>query len=159
MLFNFLIFLSSVCVAHRYGPRRRVGPGFLRSICCVLLTAPKTRRRPFVILPSSLFLSTCLLLRYGDIHPNPGPDTSTNNLDTSSLLSSYSDLINSELSVVHLNIQSLRTKLDLIQIELQHYDVLIFSETWLSPDISNANLKLTIFSTIQIGRALCRERV
>ena len=47
---------------------------------------------------------------------------------------------------MHLNIQSLRTKLDLIQIELQHYYVLILSETWLSPDISNNNLKLTNFN-------------
>ena len=46
---------------------------------------------------------------------------------------------------MHLNIQSLRTKLDLIYIELHHYYVLILSETWLSPDISNANLKLTNF--------------
>ena len=103
---------------------------FTRFVVC-------SRRRPK---PSLL-----KLLRSGDIHPNPGPEASTDNLDTSSRSSSYSDLINSGLSVVHLNTQ---TKLDPIEIELQHYDVLIFSETWLSPDISNANLKLTIFSTI-----------
>mgnify|MGYP007091327458 CR=1 FL=1 len=141
MLFNFLIILSSVCIAHRYAPRRRVGLGSFHWFCCVLSTAPKTvfvetynppqwnpflTRRPFVSLPSSVFLSTCSLLRSGDIHPNPGPDASTDTLDTSSLSSSYSDLINSGLSVVHLNTQSLRTKLDPIEIELQHYDVLIF---------------------------------
>ena len=75
-----------------------------------------------------------------DMNESPAhqtPEASTNNLYTKSLSSSYSDLINNGLSVMHPNIQSLR--LDIIQTALQHYYVLIRSETWLSPDIYNDN--------------------
>ncbi len=41
---------------------------------------------------------------------------------------------------MHLNIQSLKPKLDLLAIESQPYDVLIFTETWLSTDTSNDDL-------------------
>ncbi len=90
-----------------------------------------------------------LLLQSGDIHPNPGPnansDTSSST-DSSSLSMSSYDLINSGLSVMHLNIQSLKPKLDILQIEAQPYDVLIFTETWLSPTTSDDDLYICNFN-------------
>ncbi len=46
---------------------------------------------------------------------------------------------------MHLNIQSLRPKLDLLEIESQPYDVLVFTETWLSREISNDELSIPNF--------------
>ena len=42
-----------------------------------------------------------------------------------------------------LNIQSL--KLDILEVEAQHYDVLVFTETWLRPDIVNDDLIIRNF--------------
>ncbi|MES9882168.1 MAG: endonuclease/exonuclease/phosphatase family protein [Sedimenticola sp.] len=45
-----------------------------------------------------------------------------------------------------MNIQSLKPKLDLLAIESQPYDVLIFTETWLSTDTSNDDLLIPNFN-------------
>ena len=47
---------------------------------------------------------------------------------------------------MHLNIQSLRPKLDILEVEVQPYDVLVFSETLLSPVIDSDSLLLPNFS-------------
>ena len=39
--------------------------------------------------------------------------------------------------MVHYNGQSLLAKVDQLQMELSHFDVIAFSETWLSPDIQD----------------------
>ncbi|WAR30424.1 hypothetical protein MAR_032966 [Mya arenaria] len=90
--------------------------------------------------------SSLLLSISGDVHPYPEPTSTADDLNSSFLSYSYSDLINSGLSVVHFNIQSLRSKLELIEVELQNYDILIFSETLLSPEISSENIKIANFS-------------
>ena len=82
------------------------------------LIDPALRCRSLANRPTALFQASRLLSRSGDVHPNPGPATNSDDLDTSSLSSSYSNLIDSGLSVVHLNVQSLRPKLDIIEIEL-----------------------------------------
>ena len=78
-----------------------------------------------------------LLLCSGDVHPNPGPLTS---LSSDSILSSSSTMsttifssINTSLSFVHYNIQSIFPKLDILHAELIDFDILAFTETWLSP--------------------------
>ncbi|KAH3772534.1 hypothetical protein DPMN_173874 [Dreissena polymorpha] len=56
---------------------------------------------------TQLYLCSLLLLCSGDVHPNPGPDSSS-----SSSLSGYSHILNNNgLSIMHLNIQSLRPNL------------------------------------------------
>ena len=68
-----------------------------------------------------------ILLLSGDIAENPGPavDTSVKNL-----------------SICHINAQSVYNKLDLIAVELSKFDILTVSETWLDQTISNVDLKL-----------------
>ncbi len=86
-----------------------------------------------------------MLLISGDIHPHPGPNA--DNADSSSVSTeSYAHLLNSGLSVMHLNIQSLKPKLDILQIESQPYDLLIFTETWLSQITSNGDLYISNFN-------------
>ena len=69
-----------------------------------------------------------LILRSGDVHPKPGPDsvTSLAVLRVSSSGNSFRALAN-HLSIMHLNIQSILSKLDLIKCESLAYDVLVFS--------------------------------
>ena len=46
-------------------------------------------------------------------------------------------LFGHNFSVVHYNVQSLLAKADQLQMELSNFDVIAFSETWLSPDIQD----------------------
>ena len=84
----------------------------------------------------SLFWLYLLIVLSGDIEINPGPES----VDLSSSCSSCTTDINLSLfeqnfSVVHYNVQSLLAKVDQLQMEPSHFDVIALSETWLSPDI------------------------
>lgn len=71
----------------------------------------------------------CMLMyRAGDIEKNPGPNTS---------------FIDS--SLVHYNVQSLSTKIDLIESELTHFDLISISESWLNPSIKDDDINLSGF--------------
>ncbi len=79
----------------------------------------------------------------GDIHPNPGPFSNpSNSLDSTCSSTQSLELLNSGLSIMHLNIQSLRPKLDLLTVESQIYDVLVFTETWLTHEISDDDIRI-----------------
>ena len=56
---------------------------------------------------------------------------------------SYATLTNSGLSIIHLNIQSL--KLDILTVEAHPYDVLVFTETWLSSNVSDEDVEIPNF--------------
>ncbi len=92
------------------------------------------------------FLSAQRIAVSGDIHPNPGPSISLDSSLDTSASSSYAHIINSGLSIMHLNIQSIRNKLDILEIEAQPYDVLVFTESWLTHDISNDDLLIPNFN-------------
>ena len=89
-----------------------------------------------------LFRLTILLFCCGDIHPNPGPLTTSS---MSSLSESFSlimsdNIFNSlnvshNLSFVHYNVQSILSKLETLYKELFEFDILAFSETWPNIDI------------------------
>ena len=65
-----------------------------------------------------------LLLRCGDIHPNPGPP--------------YSD----NISIVHNNIRSLQNKVPYIEAELTRFDIITLSETWLHESFPSEKLMI-----------------
>ena len=82
-----------------------------------------------------------LLLCSGDIHPNPGPLPIT---PSSNLSSSSSDMSNTafgslslvhNLSIVHYNVQSIFSKLEILHAKLFESDILALTETWLGPTI------------------------
>ena len=50
------------------------------------------------------------------------------------------------LSIVHINIQSLLPSIVILEAEMQQYDILVFTESWLPTHISNEDIKLTNFS-------------
>jgi hypothetical protein len=97
---------------------------------------------PYKDLLTFLFLNLLLPLS-GDIHQNPGLVPSNESSLSSLSDSSYQQTTSCCLS----HAQSLKPKLDSIEIEAQQNDILVFTETWLSPytpdeDVRFANLSL-----------------
>ena len=82
-----------------------------------------------------------LLLLSGNVHPYPGPSSLSTDSScsvSSSILSSLN--LSRHLSFVHYNVQSIVPKLDILLAELYEFDILAFSETWLSPSADNDDL-------------------
>lgn len=90
-----------------------------------------------------------LIILSGDVELNPGPSSASDLSSISSLsdamLDGFKSCLDTYTSFVHLNVQSLVPKLDIINTELKRIDVLCFSETWLNSDISNDDLLLDGF--------------
>ncbi|MEW8546418.1 MAG: endonuclease/exonuclease/phosphatase family protein, partial [Candidatus Thiodiazotropha sp.] len=51
----------------------------------------------------------------------------------------------SHLGICHLNIQSIVPKLDILQYEMQMFDIFIFTETWINSTIKSSDLKIANF--------------
>ena len=83
-----------------------------------------------------------LILLSRDIELNPGPNSVESLTDTT--LSSLDSLSN-HLSIMHLNIQSLVPELDLVEGKSIAYDILVFSESWLKPEVRNDNILIENF--------------
>lgn len=87
----------------------------------------------------------CILLHIllsNDIHPNTGPESvSLSNTPDAHNTS----LFNHNLSIIQLNIQSLVPKLDILETEMQCYDILVFTETWLKPVNRDDDLRISNF--------------
>ena len=69
------------------------------------------------------FISILLLIS-GSVHPNPGPSTVTQR----------------DITLCHINCQSLLNKIDLIAVELGKFDIISISETWLDQTIDNSEI-------------------
>ena len=78
-----------------------------------------------------------------DVHPNPGPER--NSVSTASY-SLNSSLFSHNLSIIQLNIQNLIPKLDLLETEMQLYDIEVITETWLTPRTFEEDLLISNFS-------------
>ena len=71
-----------------------------------------------------MWLIVLLLLRSGNVHPNPGPSSTssvTSSGSSASILSSIS--LSRHLSFVHYNVQSIVPKLDVLLTELYDFDI------------------------------------
>ena len=90
-----------------------------------------------ILSANGVFIGALLLLRCGDVHPNPGPPYE-----------------NKSLKVCHINIQSLylssekinpKRKMNEIESLLMHdlgIDIICLSETWLKPHIPDSKAKI-----------------
>ena len=96
-----------------------------------------------------------ITMQCGDVHPNPGPSSGNQSLAESSFTSDIHDPSNSllseflsskYLSLVHYNVQSIFTKLDVISSELKDFDILAFTETWLSDSVETDSLAIAPFN-------------
>ena len=99
-----------------------------------------------------LIVLSLVLIRCGDVELNPGPELDSDS--SSSTASAFSDLeLKNKFSVVHYNVQSILNKVDIIQSELQQFDVISLTETWLDNSISDDEI---IFNGFNLFR---RDRV
>ena len=76
---------------------------------------------------------------------NPGPsdsDLSSSFGSISSTSTTVSNFIHNSVSFLHLNIQSITPKLDLIAAEYSCHEILSFTESWLRPHVSDDMLKI-----------------
>ena len=93
-----------------------------------------------------------VLEKAGDVHPNPGPLSSSSSLSSSSLSNTLTGSISSNLNQFHhlsfiqYNVQSIINKLDLLTVELSEFDILAFSETWLHAGISTNDLLIPSYN-------------
>ena len=81
-----------------------------------------------------MIILSLILLRSGNVEPNPGPEFSdydSASFSSSSSFSSSNTIFHEHFSVVHYNIQSLLNKIDILESELKSFDVGCLSETWL----------------------------
>ena len=95
-----------------------------------------------------IWLIVLLLLRSGNVHPNPGPSSIssvTSSGSSASILSSIT--LSRHLSFVHYNVQSIVPKLDVLLTELYDFDILAFSETWLSPAVPEDSIALQSYQS------------
>ena len=133
---------SFCCLAIRFPVRSY--PQSRTAICN--LTFTMSCISAICVINFSMWLCVLLLNISGDIHPNPGPSTSTSSSFASSV--DMSGILRSpnSLSLVHYNVQSLLPKLDLLVAEFSSFDILTFSETWLSDSVTNDQISIPGYS-------------
>ena len=93
-----------------------------------------------------------LILCSGDIQPNPGPlsvaSSSGTSFSSNVSVDVFSHLnLNHNISFVQYNVQSIFNKLDVLHAELFEIDILLFTETWLNPDITTEDIMLQSYNT------------
>ena len=100
-----------------------------------------------------MIILSLLLLRSGDVEPNPGPEfsDSVSTSSSSSLFSSSNTILQEHFSVVHYNIQSLLNTVDILESELSSLDVVCLSETWLDHRTTDSDMKMHGFKVLLGG--------
>ena len=98
-----------------------------------------------------LIIISSLLL--AGIESNPGP-ISEASTDSSNVSPSLGDInmLKDKFSVVHYNIQSVVNKLDIIESELNNFDIICLTETWLDQRTLNNNLSLNEYNLYRRDR-------
>ena len=98
----------------------------------------------------------CILLIVSGVEQNPGPSLSESSHSLSSVsdLSSDCSVFKNNVSFLHLNVQSIVLKLDIITAEYSSYDILSFTERWLKPNINDETLKLPGYKFPQVRRVI-----
>ena len=97
----------------------------------------------FTVLHTWIFI---LILLSGDVEVHPGPDFVESSTDTNDSLSSASfNSLANHLSILHLNIQSILPKIDLVRGQATAHDILIFTESWLKPTTNNNAIQIENF--------------
>ncbi|CAC5401986.1 unnamed protein product [Mytilus coruscus] len=106
----------------------------------------ETRQQSVEILGISFILLVLqILLILGSIETNPGPsdyEASPESSINSKDLSNFYDLFSKSLSFLHLKIQSLAPKIDLIAAEYEEFDILAFTESWLNSSHTDDSINL-----------------
>ena len=135
--------LPYTCSKHHFSKRFLPGRGH-QSNCDFTYLA-------FVIFSSVLltfWIPILLLSQAGDVHPNPGPastssDSNMSDSPTTSIL--HSSALSKHLSFIHYNVQSIVPKLDILFTELCDFDILAFTESWLNASVPDEDLSFQLY--------------
>ena len=113
--------------------------------------SPSIKVRAGIKLLNASLYAYSLVLLAGDVSRNPGP---TNISQDSQNFSDIGFLSNRGLNIAHLNVRSVINKVDSLRLLLQSnpFDVLTISETWLTANISDAELIVQGYSFIRNDR-------
>ena len=110
----------------------------------------------------SLFaIMRTILLLCSDVEQNPGPtpdigeesdrsifnDSSSSDTTSASMENFLKEFFDTHLGILHFNVQSLKPKRDIINVNLFDFDILCFTESWLNDDIPDSDILLDGFST------------
>ena len=99
----------------------------------------------YSMLPLSVAI-LLLILQAGDVHPNPGPQSTESSASSSTTYDIYNFLnLPNHLSTVHYNVQSIANKLDTLIAEFSYFDIMSYSETWLHNGYSSNKLIVPSF--------------
>ena len=85
-----------------------------------------------------------VLMSCGDIEQNPGPSNLSTLSENSSSTACSFDFTRG-LSIVHYNVQSIRSKVDILTAELLNFDIILLSETWLNDSITSDEIAIVSF--------------
>ena len=83
---------------------------------------------------------------------NPGPLSDSSVSSSDSIISTEEQAIKDKFSIVHYIVQSILNKLDLIETELRHFDVISITESWLDQRTSDEDLKLNGYKLFRRDR-------
>ena len=149
--FNILLTFSLLNVAMAKCPkdslilhdRRRKHPLSQKHMSNLIFSIILLQLFSFICSALLVFLVILIVLS-GDVHPNPGPEISRSNSTSSSYLSESINL-SKYISFMHYNVQSIKHKLDTLFAEYRDFDILSFSETWLSASTPTSDLSFENF--------------
>ncbi|CAC5390707.1 unnamed protein product [Mytilus coruscus] len=99
-----------------------------------ILNSALSRLKSAYSLSSFMLLVVGLLLLAGDIETNPGPGGTSDPHDTS-------------LSIFHVNIRSIRNKIDYIVNIVQDFDIIFFTESHLDGQILHSDIRIEGFES------------
>ena len=132
--------------------RARIGCYNNRSCRVKISVCVKLSFELYIALTLSLlnFIAIILLQLSCDIHVHPGPSyidesLSSDTTCTDTSVSFFSENTNLFVSLMHLNIQSLKPKIDIIRGNLSNFDILCFTESWLNPTTLDSEIELPGF--------------
>jgi len=100
----------------------------------------KTNDGIFVLKCLNFFIVLCILLIISGIEINPGPFDSDNSSISSGdfdNIPDVSEIVKNTFSFLHLNIQSIVSKIDMISAEYSCHDILSFTESLLNENTSS----------------------
>ena len=95
--------------------------------------SPCSQSNYIILTNSYLSVISLLLLLCNDIHPNPGP------------LSNNSRCELRNISIVNMNVNSLRNKTELISTELGDHDIICITESRLNNTVSSSDITIDNF--------------
>ena len=95
--------------------------------------------------------SELVLIRSGDIHPLPGPET----LENSAKIN-ISSKLKSKAKVAHLNVRSMKSREQFCLVKdtilLNDFDIFTISETWLDSTVDNASIEISGYQLFRQDR-------